>query len=250
MTKITALIITLNEEKHIGACIDSLSGVADEVLVVDSFSTDKTKIIAEAKGAKVIESDFTGFGPQRNLGAGYAANDLILVLDADERPSDELIRTIVSIKEDPTATAYSFNRLNFIGARPVRSAGWYPDTHVRLYDRRKAKWNDRHVHEDLIVNGEIQFLRGDLLHYSYKDIAELKTKSTHYAKLGAEVYKGRNTLSLLVNMIVSPVAKFFKTYILKRGFTDGYIGFMISYYRSREAFLKYYWALFLWYKII
>lgn len=243
MTKITALIITLNEEKHIGACIDSLSGVADEVLVVDSFSTDKTKMIAEAKGAKVIESDFLGFGQQRNLGAGHASNDLILVLDADERLSDELKLTTAYIKENPTDVAYSFNRLNFIGARPVRSAGWYPDTHVRLYDRRKAKWNDREVHEGLIVNGEIQFLHGDLLHYSYKDIAELKTKSTHYAKFGAEVYKGRSAPLLIVNMIVSPVAKFFKTYILKRGFTDGYVGFMISYHRSRETFLKYYWAL-------
>jgi glycosyltransferase involved in cell wall biosynthesis len=243
MTKITALIITLNEEKHIGACIDSVKGVVNEVLVVNSFSTDKTKMIAEAQGAKVIEYDFLGFGPQRNLGAGYASNDLILVLDADERLSEELKRTIVSVKANPTAAAYSFNRLSFIGTRPVRSAGWYPDTHVRLYDRRKAKWNERQVHEDVEVNGDVKFLSGDLLHYSYEDMTQVKEKSTRYAKLGSIVYKDTNKLILFFKMTFSPLVKFFKTYFIQLGFTDGYIGLMICYYRSRETFLKYYGAL-------
>ena len=243
MIKITALIITLNEDKHIGACIDSLHGVADEVLVVDSFSTDKTKMIAEARGARVIESDFIGFGPQRNQGAEYAANDLILVLDADERLSEELRRTLVSVKENATAAAYSFNRLNFIRDRAVKSAGWYPDTHVRLYDRRKAKWDERHVHEDVEVSGEVKLLNGDLLHYSYDDLSQLKEKSTRYAKLGAEVYKNNSGFVLFFKMIFSPLIKFFKTYIIQLGFTDGYLGLMICYYRSRETFLKYYWAL-------
>jgi glycosyltransferase involved in cell wall biosynthesis len=243
MNKITALIITLNEERHIAACLDSLAGVADEIIVVDSFSTDQTKKIAEAKGAKVIQALFHGFGPQRNIGAEAASNDLILVLDADERVSVELKNAILSIKEHSSAAAYSFNRLNYIGARAVRSGGWYPDTHVRLYNRRKAMWNDRQVHEDVDVSGRIEFLSGDLLHYSYEDISDLKERSIRYAKLGAEVYKGRNILFLLAQMIASPVAKFFKLYILKRGFTDGYLGVMISYYRARETFFKYYWAL-------
>jgi glycosyltransferase involved in cell wall biosynthesis len=243
MTKITALIITLNEEKNVGDCIGSLSGVADEILVVDSFSTDMTRAIAESKGAKVIQAPFRGFGPQRNLGAALAAHDLILALDADERLYPELKRSIIDVKEHGTAAAYSFNRLNHIGSRAVRSCDWYPDTHIRLYDKREAQWNGRQVHEDVEVNGHIQFIQGDLLHYSYQDISELKTKSTRYARLGAEVYKERNALWLLANLISAPVAKFFKTFILKRGFTDGYLGFMISYYRARETFLKYYWAL-------
>ena len=217
--------------------------MADEVLVVDSFSTDKTKSIAESKGAKVIESDFIGFGPQRNLGAGYASNDLILVLDADERLSDELKRAIVREKENQTAIAYSFNRLNFIGDKAIRSAGWYPDTHVRLYDRRKSKWDERHVHEDVEVNGEVKFLNGNLLHYSYDDMKRLKTKSTRYAKLGAAVYRNKSSFVLFFKMIFSPLVKFFKTYFIQLGFTDGYTGLMICYYRSRETFLKYYWAL-------
>jgi glycosyltransferase involved in cell wall biosynthesis len=243
MTKITALIITLNEEQHIGACVEAVSGLCDEVLIIDSWSTDRTKVIAEAKGARVVENVFKGFGPQKNFGTQLATHDLILSIDADEMVSAELRQSILAIKENHTAAAYSFNILNFVGERAVRSCGWYPDTHVRLYDRQRVKWNDRKVHEGLIVTGNIQFLFGDLLHYSYEDVAELRTKSTYYAKLGAEVYKGRNAFYLLIKILISPLAKFFKIYILKRGFTDGYLGLMISYYRARETFLKYFWAL-------
>ena len=243
MTKITALIITLNEERHIGACVEAVSGLCDEVLIIDSWSTDRTKVIAEAKGARVVENAFKGFGPQKNFGTQLAIHDLILSIDADEMVSAELRQSILAVKENHTAAAYSFNILNFVGERAVRSCGWYPDTHVRLYDRQHVKWNDRKVHEGLIVTGNVQFLSGDLLHYSNEDVAELRTKSTYYAKLGAEVYKERNAFYLLIKILVSPVAKFFKIYILKRGFTDGYLGLMISYYRARETFLKYFWAL-------
>jgi glycosyltransferase involved in cell wall biosynthesis len=221
MNKITAVIITLNEERHIGDCLDSLIGVAEEILVVDSFSTDKTKYIAGAMGARVIEKSFKGFGPQRNFGVKNASNDLILVLDADERLSSELKQTIVSIKENHTAAAYSFNRLNFIGTRAIRSAGWYPDRHLRLYDRRKAQWDNRTVHEDIEVDGEARHLYGDLLHYSYDDVAQLKTKSTRYARLGAAVYKEKNTLVLVFKMLFSPLAKFIKTYFIQLGCKDG-----------------------------
>lgn len=243
MTRITALIITLNEERHIADCVASLRPVADEVLVIDSFSTDQTKTVAEAQGAKVIEANFAGFGPQRNMGVGFAAHDLILVLDADERLSPELTKSILAVKENATADAYSFARLNYIGDRAIKTCGWYPDIHVRMYDRRKVKWNDRKVHEGLIVHGEVKLLQGDLLHYSYDNIAGLKRKSTRYAQLGSEVYKGRNAFFLMIQIVVSPVAKFIKTFILKKGFTDGYLGLVISYYRARETFLKYYWAL-------
>jgi glycosyltransferase involved in cell wall biosynthesis len=244
MNKITALIITLNEEQRIGACIDSLSGVVDEVLVIDSMSRDQTEAIATAKGARAIELAFAGFGPQRNIGATYATHDMILVLDADERLSDELKASITSEKNKTTmAAAYECNRLNHIGDRAIRSAGWYPNRHIRLYDRREAKWSDREVHEEIMTDGQIVLLNGDLLHYSYDSIDQLKEKSTRYATLGAAVYKGKNILAILTGMIFSPVIKFIKAYILQLGFRDGYVGLMISYYRARETFLKYYWAL-------
>ena len=243
MTKITALIITLNEEQHIGACIDAVSGLCEEVLIIDSLSQDKTKEIAESKGARVIANPFKGFSDQKNFGTEMSSNDLILSIDADEMVSPELRKSIQAVKENHNAAAYSFNILNFVGDRAVRSCGWYPDTHVRLYDRRSVKWNDREVHEGLIIDGKVQFLQGDLLHYSYDNISQLKEKSTHYAKLGAKVYKGKSTIFLLIKMLINPPAKFFKTYIMQRGFTDGYLGLMISYYRARETFFKYYWAM-------
>ena len=178
MTKITALIITLNEEKHIAACIAAVVGICDEVLIIDSLSKDRTKEIAESQGARVIANAFKGFGAQKNFGTEMASNDLILSVDADEMVSPELRKSIQNVKENHTAAAYSFNILNFVGDRAVKSCGWYPDTHVRLYDRRMVKWNDREVHEGLIINGNVQFLQGDLLHYSYDNISQLKEKST------------------------------------------------------------------------
>ena len=243
MTKITALIITLNEEQHIAACIDAVSGICEEVLVIDSPSQDRTREIAEAKGARVIANVFNGFGAQKNFGTEIASNDLILSIDADEMVSPELRNSIMGVKENHNAAAYSFNILNFVGDRAVKSCGWYPDTHVRLYDRRSVRWNDREVHEGLIINGGAQFLQGDLLHYSYENISQLKEKSTRYAKLGAKVYKGKSALWLLLKMLINPPAKFFKTYLMQQGFTDGYLGLMISYHRARETFFKYYLAL-------
>lgn len=243
MNKITALIITLNEEQHISACIDAVKQICEEVLVIDSLSIDRTKEIAESKGARVVSNAFPGFGAQKNLGTALAANDFILSIDADEIVSAELKASIMAIKQDATASAYSFNILNFIGTRAVRSCGLYPDTHVRLYNRRFVKWNERTVHEGLIIKGEVEFLSGDLLHYTYKNINELKEKSTRYAKLGAAVYTNKNAVLLFFKVLFNPPAKFFKTYFIQRGFTDGYLGLHISYYRARETFLKYYWAL-------
>ena len=243
MTKITALIITLNEEKHIGACIDSLSDVADEVIVMDSFSADRTKAIAVSKGATVIEKEFLGFGPQKNLGAQNAANDHILSIDADEVLSEPLRQSLVRLKTNLTDCAYAVNRLNHVGGRPVRTCGWYPDTRIRLYNRLNAHWDDRSVHEQLIVNEKITLLDGDLLHYSYEDYDDMKRRIERYAKLGAATMNGSSRMTIFLKMIINPLVKFLKTYFLQMGFTDGYFGYMISYYKAQETFLKYYWAL-------
>jgi glycosyltransferase involved in cell wall biosynthesis len=243
MTKITALIITLNEEKHIGACIDSLTGVADEIIVVDSFSTDGTKRIAQIKSARVIEKEFEGFGAQKNMGAENASNDYILSIDADEVLSKELSESILKLKQTLSEGAYYVNRLNHIGDYPIKTSGWYPDIRTRLYDRRRADWDSKIVHEELIVKDSIVFLQGDLLHYSYTDYADMKKRTTRYAKLGAEMYKGKSKLTVIFKLLINPVLKFIKTYFLQLGFTDGYAGWMISRYKARETFLKYYWAL-------
>ena len=243
MTKITALIITLHEDKHIGTCIDSLTGVVDEIIVLDSFSKDRTKEIALSKGARVIEKEFLGFGEQKNLGAATAANDYILSIDADEELSEDLRQSILKLKKTLSEEAYYVNRLNFIGDKPIRTCGWYPDIRTRLYNRKRAQWDKKEVHEELIVKDNVIFLKGDLLHHSYEDYDDMKRRTTRYAKLGAEMYKGTNKSVVAFKLLINPILKFIKTYFLQLGFTDGYAGWMISCYKARETFLKYYWAL-------
>ena len=228
---------------HIAQCIDSLRMVADEIMIVDSLSTDHTRDISLAIGVRVLTEKFEGFGAQKNKGAALASHDLILSVDADERLSPELQDSIMEIKKHSIATAYSLNRLNYIGSRPIRTCGWYPDSRIRLYDRRYASWDDRPVHENLIVTGAVAHLEGDLLHYSYRDIAHVRDKSDYYARIGASAYKDKAVLILYLKMAVNPFFKFIKMFFLKRGFLDGYTGLMLSYYRARETFLKYYLAL-------
>ena len=243
MTKISALIITYNEAKHIGTCIDSLAGVVDEVVVVDSFSTDGTIAIARDKGATVIEEVFTGFGPQKNLGAERATHDYIMSIDADEVLSPELRAAILQLKQSPIIGSYYVHRLNHIGNQPIYSCGWYPDTRTRLYNKKEAKWDNKTVHEELLIHDKPKQLTGDLWHYSYDNYDEMKERADRYGRLGAESIKDKNKLRLLVKLVLNPVAKFVKSYILQKGYADGYAGWMISRYKARETFLKYYLAL-------
>lgn len=243
MTKISAVIITHNEGKHIGTCIESLDGVADEVIVVDSCSADDTAAIARSKGAKVIEKEFMGFGPQKNYGASQASHDHILSIDADEALSDELKKAISRIKVTAIAGSYYVHRLNHIGSIPIRTCGWYPDIRTRLYNRKEAQWDNKAVHEALVTKNQPSYLPGDLLHYSYSNYDEMRDRAESYGRLGAQQLQDKSTLYLLVKIIVNPIAKFVKSYILQRGYADGYAGWMISRYKMRETFLKYYLAL-------
>ena len=243
MIKITALIITANEAKNIGDCIDSVRTVADEVLVIDSYSSDETKAIAIAKGASVLSQEFIGFGKQKNEGGMQASYDYILSIDADERLSDELAKSILAVKSiDNPSVAYSFNRLNHIGAQPIKVCGWYPDISTRLYHRHYAKWTARAVHEVLEVNGTTEWLVGDLLHYSFADYASIREKSNRYARLAATVYSSNSKVENMVKLWLNPLLKFMKAYILQQGFTAGYVGLRISYEQARETFVKYYEA--------
>ncbi len=243
MTRISALIITHNEAKHIGACIDSLTGVADEIIVVDSFSTDQTAAIAQSKGAKIVQEAFAGFGPQKNLGADLATNDYILSVDADETLSPALRATIRDLKQSNISGSYYVNRLNHIGTKPVKSCGWYPDTRIRLYNRKEARWDNKAVHEELITPDDPKYLPGDLLHYSYENYEDMRIRADSYATLGAAPLKGKGKAYLTVKLLMNPLAKFVKSYILQGGISDGYAGWMISKYKARETFMKYYLAL-------
>ncbi len=245
MTKLSVVIITLNEQDNIGPCIDSVQGLADEVIVVDSFSTDRTIDIAKQKGAKVVQHKFEGFTKQKNLAVQQAEYDYVFSIDADERVSAELYQSILLAKRKGfTAAGYQMNRLNHLAGKPIQTCGWYPDTKVRICNRHTGGWQGGLVHEQWAANGDVtvEKLTGNLLHYSYNNTNELKAQATKFAKLAAQGLQHKNTASLVFKLLFSPFARFIKTYILYRGFTDGLTGFTICYYQSGETCMKYYEA--------
>ncbi len=242
MNKLSVVIIAFNEEGNIGACIDSVSGLADDIVVVDSNSTDRTPAIAGDKGARVLFRPFTGYIEQKNFAMEEAQFDFVLNLDADERLSEELKSNLLKEKQTDFAfDAYAMNRLNFYCGRAIKSAGWYPDTKIRLWNRQRGKWAGELVHEkmELKEGSSIKHLSGDILHYTYPTHEALLKQVDHFANLAAHQLCKRNSVYLFVKLLFSPPVKFLRNYIFKLGFADGAVGLTICYQQAREVFLKY-----------
>ena len=241
MIKFTAIIITKNEEKNIARCLLSLKGVADEVVVVDSFSTDGTKAVCEAYGARFFEREWGGYGDQKNWGAKQASYQYILSLDADEWLSPEMRDSILAVKANWTHDAYSFNRLNIYCGRAIKHCGWYPDRKIRLWDSTKAEWDDAEVHELLKLKpGATQkHLKGDLMHYPYTSINQHIIQAVKYSDLWVQkaLRTGRK-MSLLQVFLIFPW-RFFVTYFIRLGILDGFYGLVISTIIAYESFIKY-----------
>jgi glycosyltransferase involved in cell wall biosynthesis len=239
--KVSAVIITFNEEKNIADAIRSVEW-ADEILVVDSESTDRTREIAGSLGARVIVNEWPGFAAQKQLAADEAANDWIFSLDADERVSDPLINEISAIKESgATAHAYTIPRLSIYMDREIRHSGWYPDRQLRFFNRTKGRWKQVLVHESIEMESDatVATLKGDILHYSVESAAHHhKMIGERYAPLAAEQMfaNGRRTSPLKI--VTSGWAAFIRTYFLKAGFLDGFPGFCIAYFAAHHAFMK------------
>lgn len=241
MNKISAVIITLNEERNIERCIKSLLNVADEIVIVDSGSTDRTIEIARGLNAIVIEQQWLGYGATKNLGHDKAKFEYILSIDADEALSDELIDSINNIKSNLDA-AYSFNRLTNYCGKWIKHSGWYPDTKVRLFPKSKIRWNSSEVHEELeMQNIKVQHLKGDLLHYSYYSIIQHIEKSVHYGKLAGKHLFEKGKKPSVFKIIFSPFIRFLKDYFLRLGFLDGAFGFFIAITASYSIFIKYFY---------
>lgn len=238
MRKLSVTIITLNEEHNIGRCIDSVEGLADEVIIVDSGSTDRTVEIAEGKGAKVFAKEWSGYSDQKNWASEQASNDLILSLDADEELSDELF---ASIKKALNSAGNNFKfarKANYCGVW-INHTGWYPDTKFRIFNRKNTQWNGS-IHERLeSSDAEPVHLIGDLLHYSYRTISEHVAQSDKFSHLSALVLLQSGKKPSFFKMMINPVVRFFKFYITKLGFLDGKYGFIISVISAHEVFLKY-----------
>ncbi|MGB0368155.1 MAG: glycosyltransferase family 2 protein [Flavobacteriales bacterium] len=238
MRKLSAVIITFNEARNIKRCIESLQEVADEIVVVDSFSTDATPSICKGLNVQFHQREWKGYSKQKNYGNGLASNDWILSIDADEALSDELKNAIAKIKADKHEN-YSFNRLTNYCGKWIKHSGWYPDTKVRLFNRVNSDWNGD-VHETLSVDAKsVKKLKGDLLHYSYTTVSDHVRRTDGYSTLGAQELFDKNKKSSVLNLLFNPWLKFHKLYFLKLGFLDGMAGFTIALITAYGTFLKY-----------
>ncbi len=243
MKSLTVIIITFNEERHIAATLRAAAAVADEIIVVDSGSTDATKTICEQQGVRFLERSWTGYGDQRNFAVSHAGHDFILALDADEVLGEELIQTILREKQAGFAAGiYQLDRLNNYYGKFLRHGIGYPDHITRLYNKHTAKWNNRNVHESLEYQTGIkpQLLKGKLLHYTTDNISDHIVKSDKYSTLSAQHYfeKGKPEPGFL-KLVLSPAFRFFKGYILKAGFLDGWHGYILAKMHAKVVFDKY-----------
>jgi glycosyltransferase involved in cell wall biosynthesis len=238
---ISVVIITFNEERNIARCLDSVSTIADEVVVVDSFSTDATQEICVRKKVKFIEHNFEGHIGQKNFAIEQATHDCILSLDADEALSEELRQSVLEVKQNWQLDAYEMNRLTNYCGKWIRHTDWYPDRKTRLFDRRKAHWGGLNPHDRIIVatNARLGHLKGDILHYSYHSISQHIGQLNYFTDIGARIAFENHKKSGNAKILFSPVVKFIKSYIIRRGFLDGYYGFIVCAISAFASFLKY-----------
>jgi glycosyltransferase involved in cell wall biosynthesis len=252
--KITATVITLNEEANIQRALESL-GWADEIVVVDSGSTDRTVEIARRFTDKVVIKDWPGYAAQKNFAAQQARNDWIFSLDADEEISPQLAAEIGILKEHvadggqgsslssslsraASVAGYEMPRLCRYMGRWIKHSGWYPDYKLRLYNRKAGSWKGDFVHESVTVKGEVRRLRGDLLHYTVRSASEHHQRMDRYTTLAAEEMHKHRRKPSAATMLVSPVTSFFRSYVIRLGFLDGIPGLAIACFAAHYSFLK------------
>lgn len=237
--KISATIITFNEQKNIARAIESLR-CFDEVVVVDSGSVDRTVEIAERLGARVIEHPWEGFARQKNFAAEQARHDWIFSIDADESLSEALEGEIWQLrKSGPAYDAYTVPRLAQYLGRWILHSGWYPDRKIRLYDRRKGRWTGSYVHESVIVDGSVGHLQSNLLHYTCDSLTQHLETMNRYTTLAAEQLVAERVRIGWRHLLLDPPWTFFRTYVLQRGFLDGVEGLAIAYMAALYNFVKY-----------
>jgi glycosyltransferase involved in cell wall biosynthesis len=237
---LSAILITRNEERNVEACLASL-GFAEEIVVVDSGSTDGTEALCR-KDPRVRwhSEDWKGFGRQKNRAVEKAAGPWIFSIDADERATPELADEIsrMDLERSPEA-GYRVPRRSFFGGRWVRHGGWYPDYTIRLWRKDAGRFEERPVHEAVRVSGPVGTLRGDLLHYTYRDTADFVARMNRYSSLGAEELARRGKRVSAFDFLLRPPFTFFKMFVLKRGFLDGKLGLRLAVLYSMYTFVKY-----------
>jgi glycosyltransferase involved in cell wall biosynthesis len=241
MVKLSVVVITLNEEKNLGRCLSSVRGVADEIVIVDSNSTDGTEAIAKAFHARFIQHPFEGYVKQKNFANEQAGHDHILSLDADEVLSDELRTSVLNAKARFNKGGYTMNRRTNYAGKWVKHSGWYPDRKLRLFDRRKGHWEGMIIHEEfkLSENAKPGHLKGDLLHYSFDSVEDHRKQSRKFTTLGAQADFQRGKKAPFYKIYLGPVVKFIQSYFLRFGFLDGRIGLTICWLSAAATHQKY-----------
>jgi glycosyltransferase involved in cell wall biosynthesis len=240
--KLSAVIITYNEEKNIGRCLESVRAVADEIVVVDSYSTDQTEEICRRMNVKFLQHHFEGHIEQKNYALSCAAYPHVLSLDADEVLSEKLIQAIQAARQSWQFDGYCFNRLTNYCGKWIRHSGWYPDTKLRLWDTRKGRWGGVNPHDRVMLDAKsrVCHLPGDLYHYSYHTIKDHIDQINRFSEIAARAAHGEGRhASLLSDIVLNPLLTFFKKYFLKLGILDGYAGFLIAIHTAYGKFLKY-----------
>lgn len=241
MIKLSAVIITYNEERYIEECIKSLVNVADEIVVVDSFSTDNTKAICLKYNVVFIEQKFLGYIEQKNFALTKASYDYIVSLDGDESLSNELQKSIIELKNNWKFDGYYCNRYNNFCGQWIKHSDWYPNKKLRVFDKRKAVWKGINPHDSIVIkeSGKVGQLKGDILHLTYQTYSEFNLKMEKFSSISADAYYKLGKKAPIWKLIWNPSWAFFKAYILRLGFLDGFNGFMICYQTGHLTFLKY-----------
>jgi glycosyltransferase involved in cell wall biosynthesis len=242
MRPLSVVIITLNEEKNIARCLESVKNLADEILVVDSFSTDATKSICIDHGVTFLEQSFLGYIEQKNFALGKAKYDFVLSLDADEALDETLCNSIAREKtSDFPVDAYTMNRLSYYCGKWIRHGTWYPDTKLRLLNRHKGNWGGTNPHDKLeMQNGiDAQHLKGDILHYTYYTMEEHMLQANKFSTIAAKAMNKQGKKSNWFKILVNPAIAFLTSFVIKGGFLDGFYGYCIARTHSFQTFQKY-----------
>ncbi|NQU64593.1 MAG: glycosyltransferase family 2 protein [SAR324 cluster bacterium] len=239
--KLSVVILSFNEERDIERCLKSVVPVADEIVVVDSYSTDRTAEICQKYGVRFILHPFAGHIEQKNWANGQASHPYILSLDSDEALDETLRQAVLKAKENWQGDGYTMNRLTNYCGKWIRHCGWYPDQKLRLWESKKGKWTGINPHDrfELLTGSQTRHLQGNILHYSYYSISEHIQQTNFFTDLSAAAYLKKGKKGYLVKVIFNPLVSFIKTYFLKLGLLDGYYGFVISMLAGQSTFLKY-----------
>ena len=241
MQDLSVVIITYNEEKNIARCIRSVSNIADEIIVVDSFSNDETVNIAKVAGAIVKLSKFDGYINQKNKALNMATHHLVLLLDADEALCEELANSILQAKKTFSFKAYTMNRCSYFCGRFIKHGLWYPDRKLRLFDKRFGICGGMNPHDRIVMNSAypVKHLEGDLLHYTYDSMEEYLIRNDAVSTIAAQSLYEAGIKKPWTKIVFSPLWAFINGYFLRMGFLEGYHGLTIAFHTANQTYAKY-----------